>query len=208
MEEIERYGDQFLLRVVDLILSVANYHEGFSWPDNVETLRDYLDVSVAGICIVVRDDQFRLSTRLEAGVEEAMQAAIDRSEGYATQHLAKAVAESLTSEPDTSQVLTEGIRAVEAAAGKIVIPADKAPRLAKIVGALKEKQGWKLVFQQRDDGYPEHREVLIGMLETLVFAQQDRHSGAAPTPTEALGHVMLAATLVGWFSTGVVKMSD
>jgi hypothetical protein len=60
------------------------------------------------------------------------------------------------------------------------------------------------VLAQRDDGHPDHAVVLIGMLETLAFAEQHRHSGHGYSEAEAVGHVQLAATLVGWFSAGVV----
>ena len=54
------------------------------------------------------------------------------------------------------------------------------------------------------DGYPNHLEVLIGMMETLAKAQSDRHSGNKPTPLEAQAHAQLGATLVHWFASGSV----
>ena len=106
--------------------------------------------------------------------------------------------------PDTSKILREAIQAVEAAAGAVAIPKEGRPQLSKIVGALRDQKGWGLVLAQRD-GHPDHKAVLIGMLETLAFAQQHRHSGHGYSETEAVGHVQLAATLVGWFSAGVVR---
>lgn len=44
------------------------------------------------------------------------------------------------------------------------------------------------------------------MLEALTFAEQHRHSGPSPFLREAQTHALLAATVVGWFSTGAIVM--
>ena len=42
------------------------------------------------------------------------------------------------------------------------------------------------------------------MLETLAFAQEDRHGGTPSDIAGAQAHVQLASVLVQWFSTGTV----
>jgi hypothetical protein len=205
---IEREGVKFTLRVVDFLLSGYEVAYDGRTPGVVQELRWHLDTSMSAVTISVDNEKHRLSRRLPEGVEEAAQTAIDAAPRIAGSHLAKAMIECQSLEPDTSAVMTDAIRAVESAGGAVVIPRDKAPRLSKIVAALKDKPDWTLVLQQRDDGEPNHRAVLIGMLETLAFAQRDRHSGTAPSLAEAQGHVLLAANLVGWFATGIIHMGD
>lgn len=205
---LEARGDKILLRTVDFLLALYEFHSYQAEPSEVEALRWHLDTSLAAIDIVLQDRVYRLGRRLPEGVEAAAQLAVDSTPKVAGRHLAKALREMQTLEPDTSAVMTEGIRAVEAAAGAVVTPKDIAPRLSKIVAALKDKSAWTVSLQRRDDGHPDHRAVLIGMLETLAFAQRDRHAGKAPAVVQAQGHVLLAANLVGWFSTGVIQMND
>lgn len=202
-------GDKFTLRVVDLLLSTFEPELPYgSMPEKVAVLNVHMERSGSAVTIVGEDRHYRLARRLPEGVEEAAQMAVQDANGTAGRHLVKAWQEMQSIDPDASKILREGIQAVEAAAGSQVIPKDKKPQLSKIVGALRQQQGWGLAFARRDDDHPDHLAVLIGMLETLVFAEQHRHSGHGYSLAEATGHVQLAATLVGWFSAGVVVRDE
>ena len=205
VQAIVDQGERFLLRVVDLVLA----HQ-ISSEARARALALDAHMMLSGSALEVDDstDSFRLARRSVEGIDEAIQVAINQSDRVSGTHLANAVRGIRALEPNTSDAMAEAIRAVEQAARSVVTPNDKQPRLGKIVAALREKTGWSLVLQQRDDDYPDHRAVVIGMLETLAFAQQNRHGGAAPSVEEATAHVMLASTLVGWFSTGAVRMSS
>ena len=200
-------GDKIVLRVVDFILS--SFEERPSRADlaKVADLDWHLSMAASGVQVTVRNEVHRLKRRLPEGVEEATQVSVDASNDIAGAHLAKALREMQSLEPDTAKVMTEGIRAVEAAAGAVVTPKDRKPSMGKIVGRLRDKEDWSLTLQTRDDGHPDHHAVVLGMLETLTFAEQHRHSGEPPSQTEAQAHALLAATLVGWFSTGAVVMA-
>jgi hypothetical protein len=204
VETVREEGDRYTLQVVDYLLAKQRAG-GVGMPDNVQVLSDQMDRSSSAVRIVLSDDfRYRIARRMPEGVEEAAQRAIDDANATAGRHLTTAWHEIQSLAPDASKVLRESIQAVEAAGGPVVIPNDKRPQLSKIVGALKQQQGWGLVLAQRDDGHPDHAAVLIGMLETLAFAEQHRHSGHGYSEAEAIGHVQLAATLVGWFSAAVV----
>jgi len=202
---IAKRGRQFILRVVDLILSGYQPEEGVWQPTRVSSLATRMIRSGSALEIAERNGVYRLRRRIVEGVEEAGQRAVHDANPTAGRHLATAMREAQEMEPDASKVMRESIQAVEAAAGPVVIPNDKQPRLRKIFAAIRDQDGWGLVFAQRDDGHPDHKAVLTGMIETLVFAEQSRHSGPGYTTVEAVGHVQLAATLVGWFSTGVAR---
>ncbi|WP_322411459.1 hypothetical protein [Microbacterium invictum] len=203
-DDVMTRGDQFILRVVDLLISDYEPDNWGRMPQGMAILAQHMEMSSSAVQISVVDDVFRIGRRMPEGIEDAVQRAVDDSNATAGQHLAKAWLEMRALEPDASKVLREAIQAVEAAGGPIVIPKDKRPQLSKIVGALRDQKGWGLVLARRDDDHPDHQAVLVGMLETLAFAEQHRHSGHGYSETEAVGHVELAATLVGWFSAGVI----
>lgn len=207
LSSMESRGDRFIMRVVDFLLSLRSPVE-WSNRDEVDGLEWHLDQNMAAVTIEVSGDGYRITRRLPEGVEEAAQTAAESANSRAGRHLVKAWSEARSLTPDTSAVMTEAIRAVEAAAGPVVIPRDKQQRLGKIVAVLKDNSSWTLILPTRDDGYPNQRTVLIGMLEVLAFAEQQRHAGEEPRPEVAMAHVQLAATLVGWFSAGVVVKAE
>jgi len=202
---IAQQGDQFLARVIDYMLSTYSFDPVHGKPSDVIELQGHLDNAASAVDITVVDGAYRLRRRVPEGVEELAEASKSSADALAGQHLGKAWAEAYSLAPNTSLVMTEAIKAVEAAAHPLVTPNDKQRRLGKITQVIKDQIGWTLAFPVRDDGHPNHKAVLVGMLETLIVAQADRHGGAAPSIIEAQGHVQLASTLVQWFSGGVVQ---
>ncbi|WP_136024252.1 hypothetical protein [Microbacterium sp. K27] len=203
--QFESQGDRELLFLIDYLLSEFE-EDTFVEPGAIEDLRWHMDQTRSALTIAARDGEYRLAHRLPDGVEELLVSSAIEANATAGAHLRNAIREATTLDGKPSLVMSEDIRAVEAAAGPVVTPKDQRFQLSKIVSALKAKTGWSLLLQRRDDGEPDHRAVLIGMLETIAFAQRDRHSGTPPTSEEAQAHMMLTATVVGWFSTGVVLM--
>ncbi len=205
MEQVEARGQRFKLRVLDLMLGDIEVHPINPDPSMVDELRWHLDATASALTVVRLGSNFRLSRRLTDGIEDLADEVVRSASQRAGQYLSSGWTAAYGLEPDTSKVMTESIRAVEAAAGPRVLPVDKRATLGKIVASLKSRTDWRLVLDRRDDGHPDHRAVLLGMLETLAFAQRDRHAGAPPSVLQAQGHVQLAATLVNWFSTGVIE---
>lgn len=200
-------GDDLLLGAVDLQLSMYS-DQGYGIPSEVLALSTHLDLCRAAIRIEVRDGVYRLARRLPDGVEELGESAVLAAENQAGTHLARAWEAATSLKPDPEKAFSEGIKAVELAANAVVTPKAKKVRLSMVVQALKDKQDWQLVLDRREDGVPDHRATLIGMLETLVFAQSGRHGGVGNTAEQARAHVMLASLLVGWFASGAVVMNE
>lgn len=197
-------GDQFICRIVDLELAGYEFDDFRGAPSAVDDLKWHLDHAASALDVTVQDGVYRLKRRVPQGIEELAEESKSSSGALSGQHLGKAWVEAYSLTPNTSLVMTEAIKAVEAAAHPVVTPAAKKIRLGMITQTLKDQSGWTLTFPNRDDGHPDHKAVLVGMLETLIIAQADRHGGAAPSVLEAQAHVQLASTLVQWFSTGVV----
>jgi hypothetical protein len=204
VREIAQKGGQFVARVIDYFLSGFEPDEWGIVPDEVKSLKRHFDSAASAAEIGFQDGVYRLRRRVAAGVEELAEASKQSAPALAGQHLGKAWNEAYALTPNTSLVMSEAIKAVEAAAHPVVTPAAKKVRLGMITQTIKDQSGWTLAFPNRDDGHPDHKAVLVGMLETLIIAQADRHGGDASSVLEAQGHVQLASTLVQWFSAGVV----
>jgi hypothetical protein len=205
MKQIESRGEKFKLRVLDLLLAAERVNN-VQIPPHIRELSWHLGSTASALTIDDSGSVYRLARRLPDGVEEIAQQSVLASNQSAGAHLSRAWTEAQGLEPDTSKVMTEAIRAVEAAAAPVVIPRDTRPTLGKIVASLRGRDDWRLVLQRRDDDVPDHHVMVIAMLETLAFAQRDRHAGEPPSVVEAQGHVQLASTLVAWFSTGVISV--
>lgn len=201
---IAQRGDQFVARVVDFFLSGYELDNWGRTPSEVDSLKWHFDSAASAADIALQDGVYRLRRRVPEGVEELAEASTQSAPTLAGQHLRKGWTEAYSLTPNTSLVMTEAIKAVEAAAHPVVSPNAKKVRLGMMTQTIKDQSGWTLAFPNRDDGHPDHKAVLVGMLETLIIAQADRHGGAAPSVLEAQGHVQLASTLVQWFTAGVV----
>lgn len=201
---IVQKGAPFVARVVDYFLAGYEIDQWGNTPGAVQSMRWHFDSAASAAEVALQDDVYRLRRRVPVGVEELAEASKQSASASAGQYLGKAWREAYSLTPDTSLVMTEAIKAVETAAHPVVTPTAKKKRLGMMTQTIKDQSGWTLAFPNRDDGHPDHKAVLVGMLETLIIAQADRHGGAAPSVVEAQGHVQLASTLVQWFSAGLV----
>ena len=154
--------------------------------------------------------------RLERRVDETAAKAFERSAAVsgdeAGRHLRQAWTATYGLHPDPTTAYREAVRAVEAVACPLVLPKDQKRTLGKVISHLKQASNkWALAIP---DGSAAGGGVvpLAGMLELLWTGQVSRHGGA-PTSRdqrqiEAEAAVSLAATLVQWFATGVVRRQN
>ncbi|MEL4317927.1 hypothetical protein WJX64_02830 [Leifsonia sp. YIM 134122] len=203
IDELVSRGEKMILRAVDFLASLSEPDNFGHQPKEIQELDFYLGLNRSAVEIYLSEKRnYRLRSRLPEGVEELAQAAINMREDAGV-HLANAWHAAFDLEPNESYAMTEAIRAVEAACKSVVLPKDKKATLNKCVIAMRDQKGWTLVLND-SDGYPDHLQVLIGMIETLAKAQPDRHAGTKPTVLQAQAHVQLASTLVHWFASGAV----
>ncbi len=104
--------------------------------------------------------------------------------------------------PDPSKAYSEAIKAVEAAACRVVLPSDSLATLGKVIGTLRSTpQKWDMVIGEVD--------TVRMMMETIWKDQTDRHGTDRPTPPvtqpEAEAAVQFAVTLVQLFRTGAIS---
>jgi hypothetical protein len=146
----------------------------------------------------------RLERRINETAAKAFERSVTVSGDEAARHLRQAWTATYGLHPDPTTAYREAVRAVEAVACPLVLPNDQTRTLGKVIGDLKKASNkWALAISGGGVA------PLVAMLEVLWTGQVSRHAGA-PTSRdqrqiEAEAAVALAATLVQWFATGVVR---
>jgi hypothetical protein len=127
----------------------------------------------------------------------------------AAEHLREAWSATYGRHPNPGHAYGEAVKAVEAAAIRVVCPNDLVATLGKIIGELRAKvDSWTTSLTP---GGQNGIDRAVGMLELLWKAQLDRHGTPDPTAPfaasqeEAEAAVHLALTLVHWFETGAIR---
>lgn len=111
--------------------------------------------------------------------------------------------------PDSSGAYRDAVRAVEAVANPLFLPAARAPTLGKVIRHLDEHGGdYEMVIADKT-GSPADVSAVLGMMRLLWEGHRDRHEGGpttAPiTPESARAAVALAVTLVHLLSTSSIR---
>ena len=148
----------------------------------------------------------RLTRRVPEGVTEAFHDVLSATD-RASRKLQEAWVDAYGPEPRASVAYSNAVVAVETAA-LTVIPVNKQDAtLANLFSILEaEKPKWQLVL--RDSDKAPGAKSLAAMLRTLWRGHQSRHGRPDYTDAtleEARAALVLAATLVQWFTSGVIK---
>lgn len=148
----------------------------------------------------------RLTRRVPEGVTEAFHDVLSATD-VASRKLQEAWLDAYGPDPRASVAYSNAVVAVETAA-LTVIPVNKQDAtLANLFSILEaEKPKWQLVLRDSDKA-PGAKSLAV-MLRTLWRGHQSRHGRPDYTDAtleEARAAVVLAATLVQWFTSGVIK---
>ena len=204
--------DEFLLDVVDALLGRMS-HKPTRAPDPAAlSLMIMLHEAGSTWTIEVDEDNgyvLRLVRRVDESVVADARQAMERGT-RAGQHLARAWNATFGRSPNASEAYREAVKAVEAAARPVVIPADPLATLGKVIAAMRDAPPkWHVLLDSPSGA--DHVETVIQMCETLWRGQSDRHGtdeANAPlnvTDKQAEAAVHLAVLLVQWFETGVIS---
>ncbi len=172
---------------------------------------DAIHVDGSSLYRVDRDSRC-LVGRVDQTVQDAADAAIKSAPHAAADHLRAAWVAAYGLSPDPDKVFGESIRDVEELACPLVEQKKAAQNTATIgtvIGELRNSgHKWELLLPGKD-GKPRDVDSIVAMMETLWQAQVSRHGGAHEsrrhTQEEAEAAVHLAALLVQWLSTGVLR---
>lgn len=149
---------------------------------------------------------FGLTARVPAGVREALSIVLAATD-IASKKLQEAWADAYGVNPRPSVAFGHAVVAVETAALTVIPTAMPEPTLANLFSVLEsDSPKWRLVF--RDSEKAPGAKTLAAMMRSLWRGHESRHGRpdyADATLEEARAAVVLAATLVQWFTTGVVR---
>lgn len=202
---VGRLSEHQLLRVVDYRL----YTRG-PYNPNAERLAKILAQGRSKYEVVRRDSGYRLAERVPEGVQKAAEATFEQKTP-AGALLKRAWENVYDLEPNDSLAYSQAVKAVEAAALPFLGITQETATLSHAVRAIEKRDAsWRLPFLREHTEYPS-RDVILGTLKSLYRGQRDRHGSDAYTDVthdEAEAAVLLAVTLVGWFSRGLVQERD
>lgn len=194
-----------LLRVADFLL-----FKNAAYSSKHSALESVLAEGRSMYQVVPRERSYRLAPRLPEGVQQAGERVAQTSE-TAGILLRKAWNKVYDLTPDDSGAYSAAVKAVEAAAFPVLGIAKELATVSDAIRAIEKRDAnWRLPFKREHTEYPS-KDVLLGMLKSLYRGQRDRHGSAAyedVSHEEAEAAVLLAVTLVGWFSGSLVKERD
>jgi hypothetical protein len=159
-----------------------------------------------------RVGEFESQSALVKRIDETVQRAAEvlaRQGTRAGNLLSDAWRHAFSMQRDASASYRCSVRAVEAAAGPILTPDDPRPSLGKMIAALRDGMS-KWTFTFTIDSAVEPKKVLLEMMQLLWTNEYSRHVDADPTSPlhvsqeEAESAVVLALTLVNWFTSGAI----
>jgi len=197
---------QQLLAVVDAILSGVS---PYGIKGGIDRLNKLLEDGKSKWQVGERLGKPGLVERVPEGVQDMVEHAIANA-GDAGKILAQAWGKAYGSAPDYSGAYFDAICAVECAARPIVSPKDNGASLAKMAGEIAaNKEEWSIATFDEQPDPPGHRVVPTGtlladMMTALGQGQKGRHGQGDAGELATKTGVVLAATLVSWFSSGAV----
>lgn len=172
--------------------------------DSLNTLEEILKRNGSAWKVGAREGYPGLERRVPVGVQEAADHVMANT-SHAGDILSEAWHAAFGVNPDPSKAYDRALKAVEAAMKKPVSPNDAVATLTKMKNAIRDQKDWTLPLHGEDPVTPTSL-VLLGMVQSLIAGQPDRHAGDGPLPEvsqeAAEAAVMLAVPLVQWFTSG------
>jgi hypothetical protein len=199
MGAIRRLPETEFLRVVDYVVGTSHPQGGYE-----RTLEEILSSARSKWAVGERLGRVGLIERVPEGVRLSVEGTIASSE-TAGHVLARAWSAVHGLVANDSGAYQDAVRAVEIAAIEIVEPSNSQATLGTVIGRLEGDGDWGL--RLREHSKAPHSDLILSMCRTLWFGHRDRHGSvdySVVTHEEARAAVVLAATLVDWFSSGSV----
>jgi len=196
---LRRMSDMDFLRVLDYLLMTSAGALA-----RVRELSNQLDLGRSKWTPGVRMGKPGLVERVPEGVQDAVEGAI-RGSAEAGRVLARAWGQLHALVPNDSGAYADAVRAAEIAAIAKVQPQHSTATLGSVLGQMKDDGDWRLPL--REHPVTPGVETALAMIRTLWHGHSDRHGSvdyADVTHDEARAAVMLAATIVDWFESGVL----
>lgn len=201
LPHLRKVDDATFTNLVDYLASTTHFSAGSEHPLE----RVLSEGGSAWTVIRWNRSHARLTKRVPDGVRESVRGVLGATDA-ASLKLQEAWLDAYGTNPRASVAYNHAVVAVETAALSVIPTTVPEPTLANLFSILEaEKPKWRLVF--RDSDKAPGAKSLAAMLRTLWRGHESRHGRedyADATLEEARAAVILAATLVQWFTSGVV----
>ncbi|MCS5511666.1 hypothetical protein NY537_02770 [Curtobacterium flaccumfaciens pv. betae] len=186
--------DATILRLVDYLV--------YRWRGNaavVKRLATLLNEGGSAWTVGIRGAFTGLQRRVNEAVAEAAERAM--ASGSSGARLAEAWNQAFGLQPNPSVAYSIAIKAVEEAAIPVVQPKHGKATLGTVIGQMKGDGDWGLPFDGSSGS------TVLSLCAELWNGQTDRHgsNGSAPPTAEAAeAAVIMAVSLVQWFTSGAI----
>jgi len=205
---LQECDDNTFINFLDYVLVHGDYGEENapqSEESDIEYLEQVLSDSGSKWSVTRVGEQFRVTERVPEGVLASVEEALAGADA-AAQKLQEAWLDAFGTSPRASIAYYTAVVAVENAAFAVIPVKKTEPTLADLFSLLEaDSPKWKLIL--RDNDRAPGGKALAQMLRTLWRGHDSRHGASEyedVTIEQARAAVMLAATLVWWFRSGVV----
>ncbi|MFJ3385681.1 MULTISPECIES: hypothetical protein [unclassified Curtobacterium] len=206
MEFLETVGDETYINLMDFLLSWTPQPAGWGIDPKANELNEVLKKANSDWTAARVGDRFTLVKSVSAGVLRSVEQTLNRDSPAAVE-LQLAFTQAFGTHRSPSDAYSNAVVAVEIAALTVVKVNKQDATLGNVIGQLEtQPDKWTLAF--RDDHKAPGAETLAKMLRTLWKGHESRHGREDykdATEQQAQAAVLLASTLVWWFSEGVVR---
>jgi hypothetical protein len=200
MPRLRKMDDKTFTNLLDFLAADHFLPQGKQHP-----LESILSEGGSAWTVVRSQSSARLAKRVPDGVLESVRGVLTAKDA-ASLKLQEAWLDAHGTNPRASVAYNHAVVAVEIAALSVIPTKLPEPTLASVFSILEaETPTWRLAL--RDSDKAPGAKSLATMLRTLWRGHESRHGRpdyADATLDEARAAVMLAATLVQWFTSGVV----
>lgn len=202
LPRLRKLDDATFTNLLDYLASTTNFGPGAGQHPIEQPLSDG---GSAWTVMRWNKNKARLVKRVPDGVRQATKAVLSATDA-ASVKLQEAWHDAYGTNPRASVAYAHAVVAVETAALSVIPVGGPEPTLANLFSVLEsDTPKWKLVF--RDSDKAPGAKTLAAMLRTIWRGHESRHGRqdyADASLEEARAAVILAATLVQWFTSGVV----
>lgn len=206
---IENLDETTLVYMIDFKLSGNSVTSTNYKSSVVSRLEKILHNSGSNWDVGERQGRYGLVERVPSGVAAVMEQVLNE-QNKASDLLKRAWERAYGFSPEPSGAYQDAVKAVEIMANPLLSPNDRDATLGKDINVLRTQlEHWSFVMAgSKHKPAPEH---VLSTMQLLWHSQTDRHGKtdyADVSEGEAKAAVLLAATLVGWFSQGALKKRD
>lgn len=170
-----------------------------------QTVEDVLSSGGSSYSVAINQGRYGLVERVPAAVADTVEEVISSS-GKASSLLSSAWDQAFGMNKKPSHAYSDAVKAVEVYSSPLFSPKDKLSTLGKDLNVLRNGEA-NFEFAMTGSQHTTAIGHVVSMMQLLWHSQTDRHGEenyVGVSVAEAQAAVLLASTLVGWFSKGMV----